>query len=65
MPNDAPAHRTIRIRLDTYRRLKVVAARLGLKMTDLIDRWVATEEGQLEAGGRTKKGVVSEPNSND
>lgn len=44
MANDKPHHRTIRIRLDTYRRLKVLAAQMGVSMVALIEQWVTESE---------------------
>ena len=41
-------HRTIRIRLDTYKRLKVLAAKLGISMLALIERWLSDEERTQE-----------------
>jgi predicted DNA-binding protein len=44
MTGSAPQHRTIRIRLETYRRLKVLAAQMGVTMVALIEAWVSEVE---------------------
>lgn len=48
MANDTPKHRTIRIRLDTYHRLKVLAAKMGISMLALIERWLTDAERTQE-----------------
>ncbi len=50
MANDTPKHRTIRIRLDTYHRLKVLAAKMGISMLALIERWLTEAERTQEQG---------------
>jgi hypothetical protein len=52
MTHTPPQHRTIRIRLDTYHRLKVLAAKMGISMLALIERWLTeaerTQEGKQD-----------------
>ena len=48
MANDTPKHRTIRIRFDTYHRLKVLAAKMGISMLALIERWLTDAERTQE-----------------
>ena len=51
-----PMHRTVRIRLETYRRIKLIAAKRGVTMVALIDGWVSNAEAKDEkqAAGNTK-----------
>jgi len=45
--------RTIKIRVDAYRQLKIAAARRGLTMLDLIDQLVANIAIMDDEPGRT------------
>ena len=57
---DKSQHRTIRIRTETYRRLKVLAARLGVSMIALLERWV-TEAERAHTGAATGAAAPSDP----
>lgn len=60
MANETPKHRTIRIRLDTYRRLKVLAATLGVSMVVLIERWLTEAEKIKHTHSDTNRADESE-----